>query len=202
MPEFAEFLQNAKKLYRKLTRHFMSQQGCMSFFSVLVPNNSALKDASTISKLAHSLEETDDKHLRSYIEKIPKCFIVDQNDFEEFKKKVLVGIYLIKWSQYSSSVTYYLNKPLVELFQLDLEIQSPIEMDEMMVDTSLQALSQYCSFIYENQHNPIYADLNQQLGATIQVDIHTIRNLKFTEDTSWYGVYTGLIRTLGMNKVS
>lgn len=180
----------------------MSQQGCMSFFSVLVPNNSALKDASTISKLAHSLEETDDKHLRSYIEKIPKCFIVDQNDFEEFKKKVLVGIYLIKWSQYSSSVTYYLNKPLVELFQLDLEIQSPIEMDEMMVDTSLQALSQYCSFIYENQHNPIYADLNQQLGATIQVDIHTIRNLKFTEDTSWYGVYTGLIRTLGMNKVS
>lgn len=180
----------------------MSRQSCISFFSTFVPNSGALDDASTISKIAYSLEETNDKYLQSYIEKIPKCSIVNQSEFEEFKTKVLIGIYLIKWSQYKSPVTYYLNKPLVELFQLDLGIQSPIEMDDMMVDASLHALSQYCSFIYENQHQPIYADLNQQLGATIQVVIHTVRNLKFTEDSSWYGVCTEVMRTLGMNTVS
>jgi hypothetical protein len=201
MPEFTTFLQNAKNLYKKLTRHFMKQQGCMSFFSALIPNNGALEDACTISKLAYSLEETDDKYLLNYIEKLPKS-AVDHKEIVEFKTKVLIGIYLIKWSYYNSSVVHYLNKPLVEMFQLDLEIQSPIEMDEWMVDASLQALSQYCSFVYENRHKEKYADLHEQLGSMIQVDIHSVRNLKFAEDSSLYGVYAGIIHTLGMNKVS
>ena len=182
MPEFATFLQNAKNLYKKLTRHFMKQQSCVSFFAALIPNNGALEDACTISKLAHSLEETDDKYLLNYIEKLPKSAVIDHKEIEEFKTKVLIGIYLIKWSYYHSSVAHYLNKPLVELFQLDLEIQSPIEMDERMVDASLEALSQYCSFVYDNKHKEIYADLHEQLGAMIQVDIHSVRNLKFAED--------------------
>ncbi|MCL9685777.1 hypothetical protein [Legionella maioricensis] len=202
MPEFATLLQDAKNLYKKLARRFMSQQGCMSFFSALVPNNTALKDALTISMLAQSLEETDDKYLLSYIEKLSKSSVINHDEVEEFKTKVLVGIYLLKWSYYNSSVTSYLNKPLLELFQLTLEIQSPMEMDEWMVDESLQALGQYSSFVYENKHKQIYADLLVQLGAKIQVDIHTTRNLKFAEDSSWYDVYTGIMNTLGMNTVS
>lgn len=202
MLEFAKLQKNAKELIKNISPHFMIKQGCMSFFSAIAPNSSAIDDASTISLLASSLDESNDKCLLSYVEEISKYYVVSSKEFEDFKTKALVGIYLIKWSNYNSSVAYYLNKPLVDFFQRDLEIQSPVKMDKRMVDSSLDALSQYCSYVYENRSKPIYADLNRQLGTTIQVNIHNIKNAKFTDDSSWYGVCAEIVRTLGMDNKS
>lgn len=202
MLEFAKFQQNAKKMFGKLTQHFMKQQGCLCFFSAIVPNNGALDDASVIGMLASSLDDSNDKHLLSYIKENTKYPVHSSKEFEDFKAKILLGIYLIKWSHYNSSVAYYLNKPLIEMFQLDLGIKSLTDMDDRMKDASLDALSHYCSYVYENRHKKSYADLNRSLGVTVQVDIHKIRNTKFAEDSSWYGVYAGILHTIGMNNMS
>ena len=181
----------------------MSQQGCLNFFSAIVPNNSALEVAATISMLANSLDELNDKNLRSYVERVTQNSNLSVKEFEAFKTKILLGIYFIKWSNYNSTVAYYINKPLIDLFQSDLGIESLTEMDDQMKDESLAALSQYCSYVYENRRKKIYADLNRSLGPMIQADIHNTRNSKSAENSSWYGVvYTGIMRTLGINNMS
>lgn len=180
----------------------MSKQSCMSFFSALVPNNSAIDDASTISLLAQSLEQSDDEALKNYIEKIPESSFISHEEFIDFKARILVGIYLLKWSNYSSTMTYYMNKPLIELFQKDLGIESLADMDARVADASLEALSQFCSYVYENRRISLYADLSKQLGATIQLDIHKIRKDKVTESSSWSGVCIGVMRTIGMSNPS
>lgn len=202
MPEFTEFLQNAKTLSMKLTQHFVRHQGCFSFFSTMVPNNSAIEDAFTISLLAESLEQSNDEHLKSYFEGIHKLSFANDNEFENFKTNILVGIYLIKWFKYDSTVNYYINKPLIKLFQKELDLESPGEMDDRLAEAGLDALSQYCSYVYQNRKKPAYSCLYKRLGASIQLDIHKTRKSNFTEDSSWYGVYVELMHTVGMNKMS
>ena len=203
MPEFAIIQQNAKKLSGKLTRHFISNQGCMSFFSAMVPSNSSIEEAITIGMLASTLDEANDKALQNYIEAIPVYSEINFKELEDYKKKVLIGMYLMKWFDYnSSSISSYLSKPLIEFFQSELEIKSPNEMDEQTIDESLEALSQYCSYIYANRRHQVFAELNQRLGISIQVDIYQTRNSKFIEDSTWYSLYSGMMSTFGMNKMS
>ncbi len=202
MLEFTSFLRDAKKLSEKVTKLFISKQGCIGFFSALAPNNSAIEDAAVISLLAQCLEKSNDDALKNYIEKIPECSFISHEEFIDFKTRILVGIYLMKWSNYSSTMAYYANKPLIELFQQDLGIQSLEDMDVRIADASLEALSQFCSYVYENRHISHYADLSKQLGVTIQLDIHKVRKEKCTESSSWCGIYTGIMRTMGMSNLS
>lgn len=202
MPEFASFLQDAKKLSKNVTQYFISKQSCIGFFSALVPNNSAIDDASTISLLAHCLEQSSDEPLKNYIEKIPECSFISEEEFVDFKTRILVGICLMKWCNYSSTIAYYTSKPLIEFFQQELGIQSLNEIDVRVADASLEALSQFCSYVYENRHISLYADLSRQLGAAIQPDIHKVRKDKCTENSSWCSVYTGIMRTMGMSNLS
>lgn len=196
MPEFATLQQNAKKMSGTLSRHFMSQQGCLSFFSAIVPNNSALDDACTITMLANSLDDSNDRKLRIYLDRMFNHPVMTVQEFEDFKTRVLLGIYIFKWANYNSSLVYYINKPLIELFQIGLEIQTLAELDEQMMNSSLKALSHYCSYVYENRYKQMFEDINNSLGDTIQLEIHNTLCEINAENSSWYSVYAKIVSTI------
>lgn len=94
-----------------------------------------------------------------------------------------------------------MNSTLVELFQRDLQVSSPQKMSDTLFDSSLEALSQYCSFAYQNRNERIYDNLIRRLGTTVQADIHTLRLSREKQETSFYDIYKGIMRTLGLNSV-
>lgn len=198
MLEFTEFQQNAKNMPGKFMRCYSAYQGCLSFFSALMPTTSQLHDIYTISLLASSLNDENDRSLLIYLNSITGPSNMSLKDFNEFKSKILAGIYLLMWSHYNSLVTSYLNRSLIQMFQADLQVNSIESMDRVLFDESLEALSQYCSFIYENRDEKAYSDLNGRLGTTIQVDIHSLRFPTIDNGNTWGCVCTGFLRTLGI----
>lgn len=198
MPEFTELQQNAKQLLKKMTGIFTKSQSCFTFFKALAPNNSILVDACTIGMLASSLDEENDNALIEYLQGEKKDSLLTLREFEEFKTQVLIGCYILKWQYYNSLVMSYINKSLIELFQQDLKISSFSEMEEKYTDSCLKVFSQYCTFVYNNRANRPYADLNKQLGESIQVDIHAVRFPSKSNSASAYGLYTGILHALGI----
>lgn len=200
MLEFAELKQNAEHLSKKLARSYSCNFGCVGFFSALIPDNSALGDAFTIEMVAKSLNEDNDEKLLSYVKSFTRYSVVSAEEFSEFKRNVLSGIYLLMWSHYNSTFSHYMHRSLVQLFQMDLGVNSPEEMNEDWFNSSLAALSQYCSYLYINKEEQrLYSELNQRLGEAIQADIEMVRNSRKVADSSLYGFYTGLLCTLGIN---
>lgn len=171
------------------------------FFSVILPNSAAIEDTHTIKLVAYSLDSENDDDLLAYLKGITRYSAVTPKNINEFKKKVLTGIYLMMWSHYSSTVSNLMNSTLVELFQRDLQVSSPQKMSDTLFDSSLEALSQYCSFAYQNRNERIYDNLIRRLGTTVQADIHTLRLSREKQETSFYDIYKGIMRTLGLNSV-
>ncbi|HAT6978955.1 TPA: hypothetical protein F8R96_14665 [Legionella pneumophila] len=201
MLEFAEFQQNALKLTDQLKRRSVPSLGCFCFFSVILPNTAAIEDAQTIKLVAYSLDSENDDDLLAYLKGITRYSAVTPKNINEFKNKVLTGIYLMMWSHYSSTVSNLMNSTLVELFQRDLQVSSPQKMSDTLFDSSLEALSQYCSFAYQNRNERIYDNLIRRLGTTVQANIHTLRLSREKQETSFYDIYKGIMRTLGLNSV-
>ncbi|KGP63877.1 hypothetical protein EP47_06980 [Legionella norrlandica] len=199
MLEFSEFQQNALKLTDRLRKRCAPSVGCCSFFSVFVSNSAAIEDAYTIKLVADSLNNENDKKLLNYLRSTAKYPIVTHKDVKEFKEKVLAGIYLMVWSHYHSTVSNFMNRSMIELIQRDLQINSPRDMKDTLFDSSLAALSQYCSFAYQNRNERIYANLMQRLGKTIQADIHTVRFSRENHETSFYDVCKEIMCTLGLH---
>ncbi|KTD78420.1 hypothetical protein [Legionella waltersii] len=199
MLEFAKFQQNALSLSDKLMRRFVSSLGCCSFFYTNSINDERIQDCLLISLVAKSLHKDNDSVLLEYLRSNFLNARVTQRDLAEFKQKTLAGIYILVWSRYSSTISTYLNQSMIELFQRDLEVLSLNDMNSQLSDESLYALSQYCSFAYENQQIKIYSDLMRHLGESIQVDIYTLRSSKQESSSSFYDVYLGVKRTLGLN---
>lgn len=200
MLEFADFLQKAKELPNIWARRYSKQQGCVGFFSVIVPPKGVWEDILTINSVVHSLEHGQEDELLNYFKKISDCKDDHLKHFIEFKRRVLFGIYLLMWSHYNNPVSDYLNKQLIELFQEDLEINSPSALEPLLYESCLSALSQYCSFIYHHRYEQkIYENLNSRLGDSIQVDIHVLRQSQSIFDFSWQETFTGLIGSFSLN---
>ncbi|CAM3055756.1 Uncharacterised protein [Legionella steigerwaltii] len=198
MTKFAEFQQKAKQLATCLARTYGQHVGCFSFFSLLIPNHVAMDDAITISMLAHSLDETYD--LIQYVRLVKRDPQLTLDDFNEFRRKVIIGIYLIKWFQYDSLVSNYLHQSLIDLFRSHLGVQSIEEIDQDFFNSCLSELSYYCTFVYEHREEKTYFDLNKRLGATIQKDIHEVKHFSFNKDSSSLcGLYRGIMNSLGMS---
>lgn len=203
MPEFAELQLSAESLSKRLTRNYSTNFGCVGFFSVLIPNNTALTDSFTIAMTARSLDEENDEKLLAYVKSFSSYSLVSANEFKEFKRNVLTGMYLLMWSHYNSTVSHYMHHSLVQLFQTDLGVNSLEEMDIDRFNSSLTALSQYCTYLYMyNDDLRVYSELNQRLGEAVQADIETVRNSRSTTSSSWYDLYNGFICTLGINNRS
>ncbi|KTC81797.1 hypothetical protein [Legionella cincinnatiensis] len=198
MTQFAMFQQKAKRLAMCLAKAYGQHAGCLSFFSILIPDNAAMDDASTISLLAQSLDETYD--LLNYVKDVKRDPKLTLDDFDEFRTKVIIGIYLLKWLQYNSIINSYLHQPLIDLFRGHLGVQSLEEINKGFFDSCLSDLSYYCTFVYERREEKTYSELNTRLGVTIQKDIHEAKHLSFHNDLSaLYGIYRGIMGSLGLN---
>ncbi len=91
---------------------------------------------------------------------------------------------------------------MLSRFELIHSVDKRSNICSLVVDASLDALSQYCAFVFANSHKDVFADLNQRLGVAIQVKINSLRHSMFVEDSSWYGACVGVMRTFGMDNVS
>ncbi|KTD51148.1 hypothetical protein [Legionella quateirensis] len=203
MLEFAVFKQNAMLLTRKLTRSNSQYLGCMGFFSALIPNSGSLDDSMTIGMIADSFNTDLDDSLLLYVRSFFRHSVVKPEEFIDFKNKVLIGIYILMLSRYSSTVCSYVNKNFIDLLQHDLGISSLSDLTNDLFDQSLTALSQYCSYVYEHRTDKkIYNDLNNRLGTMIQGDIEEVRNSRFIPDDSWYGAYCGMFCSIWMTNKS
>lgn len=198
MTPFAEFQQKAKRLATCFARKYGQHVGCFNFFSTYLSNHVAMDDAATISMLAHCLDETYE--LLTYVKVIKRESQLTLDDFNEFRRNVIIGIYLVKWIQYHSSVSNYLHQNLIDIFRNHLGIYSLEDMDKDFFNTCLSELSYYCTFVYERRNEETYKNLNKKLGATIQKDIHEAKNFTFNKNqSSLYGLYRGIMSSLGMN---
>lgn len=200
MPDFDEIQQEAKGLAWSLTKSGAKKQGCLSFFSSLVPlltNSSELQDAATISLVAESLSRQYDKNLQDYLKfekNTPK-------DLGEFKTQVLKGLYLLIWSRYHSTIANYWHASLIQRIKATLNMDSLNAMDEVSFKSCLMAFSQYCSFIfYQKSVCELYELINTKLGEKIQVDIHYLIHLDQFTDSSNHGFCKGLLPFLGMKQ--
>ncbi len=195
---FAEFQQKAKRLATCLARTYGQHVGCLSFFSLFISKHAAMDDATAISMVAHSLDETYE--LIQYVKVVKRNPELTLDDFNEFRRKVIIGIYLVKWFQYDSSVSNYLHQSLIDLFRSHLGIQSLEDMDKDFFNSCLSEFSYYCTFVYERREEKTYEDLNKRLGATIQKDIHETKYFSFNKNSSsLYGFYKGVMSSLGMS---
>ncbi|KTD67448.1 MULTISPECIES: hypothetical protein [Legionella] len=196
MTKFAEFQQKAKQLATCLARTYGQHVGCLSLFSLFIPSHAAMDDATTISTLAHSLDETYE--LIQYARLVKKDPLLTLDDFNEFRRKILIGIYLVKWVQYDSVVSNCLHQSLIDFFRTHLGVQSIKEIDQDFFDSCLSDLSYYCTFVYERREEQTYFDLNKRLGATIQKDIHESRHFLFNKNgSSLSEIYRGIMNSLG-----
>lgn len=203
MLEFAVFKQNAMQLTRKLTRSNSQYTGCMGFFSALIPSAGSLDDSITIGRVAHSFDTDLDPQLCLYVSSFYRHALVNSEEFTEFKNKVLIGIYILMLSRYSSTVCYYVNKNFIDLLQRDLGISSLSDISDEVFHQSLTALSQYSSYVYEHRKDDeIYVDLNNRFGPRIQGEIEEVRNSRVIPDDSWYGVYCGMFCSIWMTNKS
>lgn len=205
MPEFAIIQQNAKQLSKRIARSYGEQQGgCYTFFTAIIPslmNRDAMEDAHTIGLMATSLNDDNDEDLMCYLRTVDKDSDLTSKQFEKYKNKVLIGMYLMIWSQYNALISTHLNSKMIGLFQMDLEIASPTD-DKLLFDSSLSALGLYCCFIYQHRNQNIYGRLYERLDPNIQANIHTLRTNKQNDNSSWYGICTGILSSLGLNNMS
>ncbi|MBL7478990.1 hypothetical protein [Legionella bononiensis] len=203
MLEFAVFKQNAMLLTRKLTRSNSQYLGCMGFFSALIPDTGSLDDSITIGMIANNFNTDLDASLLLYVRSFFCHSVVKPEEFIDFKNKVLIGIYIVMLSRYSSTVCSYVNKNFIDLLQHDLGISSLSDLNNDVFNQSLTALSQYCSYVYEHKtDDKIYTDLNNRLGIKIQGEIEEVRNSRVLPDDSWYGAYCGMFCSIWMTNKS
>lgn len=198
MLEFSVMIQNAQNLVQKLTRSFVPSVGCFGFFS-MVPQmltSGTVQDAETLSLFATTLasdSEAFKKHIANYI-KLSTPF-----EFEEFQKKILIGMYIYLCSQYNSSISYYLNRHFIALIKKELQISELAHLSQELYSQSLEALSHYCSFIYQNRFNGNYKVLHERLGSNIQLIIHEIERNTAVEPS--LNCFSGVMYSLGLSNM-
>lgn len=197
MSQFDTLQQHARQLPQAFKESFSEEQGCMFFFQFAVPSVDAINDSVVISHLAESLDSEHDDALSAFFQNAHADRLITAEQYLEFKKQILTGMYLLKWSKYTPSV-FSANNSLITLFQAGLAIKSPTELDEHFIGRCFDALSHYCSFVYANKHITLYSDLNQRLGISIQTEIHQALHAKEDDGLSWYTVLSGAIETLGI----
>lgn len=181
MTRFNELQKNAKQLSERLHYKELHYSGsrCITFFSILAPTTDvARKDAITIALLASSLDNKYDPILRQHFN--------TTEDFSTFKEQVLTGLYLLKWFQYNSIMTGYLNRCLIDLFRKDLELPSLDSMKSAPFNLCLDSLSRYCSYLYTHKEKPLNCTLNARLGEQVQWEIVQVREKSFARGPSLF----------------
>lgn len=202
MLEFANIHQKAKQCVEQLI-YAMRPKGCFGFFNILpqLIDNSAMENATTIKLLACTLEsEANEFRLFLQSNKIPSYMYASKEEFNSFKDKIILGMYILLWAKQKTLVSYYFNQPLLDIFHNQLQCESLDQVTPELREECLNALKIYCAYTYGNKNSSSnYAKLHERLGDSIQVEIFIALNTrKVTQDTNVsYGCFTGLMGSLG-----
>lgn len=192
MTTFKQLQKNAEQLSERLRRKGLKSVAtkCMAFFSVLpYSTEAAEQDAITIASFASSLDDEYDSLLSDYFN--------SKADLSSFKEQILTGIYLLKWFKYNSTLHYYFNSVLVDLFRSDLEISALQEIDRDKFNLCLDSLSEYCSYLYaQRERRTLNNFLIKRLGDQIQLEISNARDISLMSDSS---IFKDLKTVLRMN---
>ena len=177
MPEFAMLHEQTKQLVRRVSDVYKSNHNtaCLFFFKALVPDDGIIRDVTIISSVAHCMDRQHDESLINYLQQQKEHTLLSRGEFIDYKTNALIGCYLLKWQKYDGLVRGTLHDFLLQHFKKNLEINSITEFSDKFIDTCLVAFSQFCSFVYEQRAIDEYANLNNQLGISIQVEIHDAR---------------------------
>lgn len=188
---FCDIQKNAKSLSERVNSSPRSTPGCFTFFSH--DNNDDIflmsRDARTISTVAYSLDACYDVPLIRYLHNRKNNQFLTWREFKEFKKQTLVGCYLLQWKKYLSSTYGNAIQLLIDFFQQDLGIQSISEIEESYILSCLESFRLYFTCIRKNLNEPVYQGLNQELGETIQLDIHQTLNPQQEAESFFEPVY-------------
>ncbi len=199
MQRFSEMQENAKDMALLLTVKYSKQPGCFSVLSFLTlqqGNNRAFEDAVTISRVASSFDDMDAQNLQLFLEKEYSF----NAEVIEFKNKVIIGLYLLVASRYTDTVSNFLNNHFIALIKEHLGVKVFSKIDPQLFTSSLEALSQFATYIFHNiDTHKMYDELDSRLGESIKVDIYNLKRTGFVEDDSLYGAYTGVKNYLGFN---
>lgn len=168
MPEFAELHANAKIFSRQLARAYASQYSCGSLFlscSPYLPNKQLMDYADLVELIANALEYYPSPGI-------------------ETKKLVLIGIYVYLWYHYDSSLQQFFNRPLFNLLQEHLAINSLAELDKTTYRNSLRELSIFSSWVNENQNIVELQLIYDVIPAEMQGNLNAQRYAPYPEDST------------------
>ncbi|ARG97927.1 hypothetical protein [Legionella micdadei] len=169
MLEFAELEQNAKAFPSELVKAY-KKKNSLFFFPCLAPvvPGYLLADAQLIQRIA--------ENLRFYPSSI------------QTKKSVLNGIYIYFWSQYNTTLQWFLHKPLFNLMKRNLGINSLSDMELSIYEESLDKLSDFSYWVFRNRHYHEMKLLFEAFPPEMQGNIYTLRHNPPSKIASWINV--------------
>lgn len=199
---FKKLQSKAEKILEKIsgigTGSSLSKLGCFSFFHTLASDEGSLVNVKTIIRVAQALDNRYNAFLAAYLQeaKNETHILITSEMVMDFKIHSLVGCYLLQLYRLDARVEH--NKLLIDIIRRDLLD----DFDAEHYDVYLTAFGDFCAFIFKNQSNKLYTDLNRQVNSKpIQLEIHNARSFKTTavsllSDTSVSGVHELLGKSL------
>lgn len=222
MPKLSELKNKARRLIEKTEKLFQKSHGstigCLGFFPASIPYT-ILHDMQIIKAITDYLDGFDDCYgsdgvdqtklkrdidLMRFLQGKKIHALLSWSEFLEFKTSILIGCYLLKYEQYRQSAPTIYHKQLLHWLESDLEINASEQWTVEKIHVHLDALSQFCSFVYEQKdNNRDYSKLNHLLGDSIQADIHSAMHpMKTAHPVLLDAVYWGMdVIGITMNNV-
>ncbi|WED43802.1 hypothetical protein [Legionella cardiaca] len=190
MPMFEDLLRDAKNFSESLTRALATKYSCGSLFCLpTLPSTELLNDAFLIQKTAECL-----------------CFYKGETHTgvtinQETKRLVLIGIYAYIWYQYDSALQWFLNKPLLELLQEHLGIESLSQLDIEIYKKSLLELENFCYWVYaKSNHYQQINSLFELFPTNMQGNLYSQKR-RLNSTSSWGTSFSGLMTKIGISSL-
>ena len=146
MPEFAELHKATQQLGQEVKDHILSSSACSRFFlKFTFDDKTVIADARFISTVAHLIIQHENVLCSSFQRSKKDIGIRSIDEFIEYKKRILIGCYILKWYQYRNSVLPN-SRYLMDCFRQILGVETVNELGEE-VNNSLDCFSDFCSII-------------------------------------------------------
>lgn len=187
MLNYAQFSNNAKNLVDRLADSYSKQASFFSTFTACFSQfyiTSSMDDAALISLMAETLSNVEDMNLFLFARDDTNYPITEINELNEYKKQILIGIYLKVWSKHKYSLLSFTKSHFAKLLESDLDI-TKLNLGVEVINNAIDALSQYISYIFSNKDdNESYKKLVEQLGVAIQAELILLKKTLCAEVTS------------------
>ena len=202
MPEFVELQLYAKDLPERISGLKKASPPMfryLTFFQVPPLDEDGLNDIQTISLLAESLDDMNNRALICYLQDFKEHGYADKKERLDFKTQALIGCYILKWRKYDSEKNPS-HKSLLDFFRKDLGIKLLSDWKEEYIDSCLEAFGIYCSFVCKNSASSAYSRLNEYLKDSIQLEIHNARFPQTSVSCLFYDILSTGMQAVGIKQ--